>query len=148
LSKTLQDYGGVKANHIHTLCDGGDVLPNKTNIQDAIQAWLKKPTADDTLILYFSGHGFRDAEGRLYLAPIECDPAHPTDAGIPVQWIREQLEACPATFKLLLIDACHAGAEKGLEDAVGVTAKDLGDAFKQSPGVVTLASSTGDEKSQ
>lgn len=148
LSMTLQDYGGVKANHIHTLCDGGDTLPNKANIQDAIKAWLTKPTAGDTLILYFSGHGFRDSDGRLYLAPIECDPAHPTDAGIPVQWIREQLEACPATFKLLLIDACHAGAEKGLEDEVGVTAKDLGDAFKQSPGVVTLASSTGDEKSQ
>jgi len=103
---------------------------------------------DGTLIVYFSGHGFRDAEGRLYLAPLECDPGPSDGRGIPVQWIREQLDACPATFKLLIIDACHAGAEKGADDSIGVNAKDISDAFKQSPGVVTLASSTGDEKSQ
>src|SRR4029078_4214017 len=68
--------------------------------------------------------------------------------GISAEWLRDQLAACPAKFKLLILDACHAGSEKGGEDSGSVTAKGLGDAFKRTSGVVPLASSTGEEKSQ
>jgi hypothetical protein len=66
---------------------------------------------------------------------------------VPVQWLREQIAGCAAGFKLLVLDACHAGSEKG-DDETGIAAKDLGEPFKDLAGVVTIASSTGDEKSQ
>ena len=55
-----------------------------------------------------------------------------------------------AGFKLLVIDACHAGSEKGEDDKTSkrqAAAKDLGEAFRDLEGVVTLASSTADQKS-
>jgi hypothetical protein len=83
----------------------------------------------------------------MFLAPIDCDPEHPAASGVPVQWLREQIAGCKANFKLLVLDACHAGSEKG-DDEPSVAAKDLGEPFKDLAGVVTIASSTGEEKSQ
>jgi uncharacterized caspase-like protein len=64
---------------------------------------------------------------------------------VPVKWLREQLAACPARLKLLVLDACHAGAEE--DEATGVSAADLGEPFRDLAGVVTLASSKPEEKS-
>ncbi len=78
--------------------------------------WLARSGPNDTMIVYFSGHGFRDTDGKLYLAPLDINPADPAATGISVEWLRQQLAACPANFKLLVIDACHAGSEKGEDD--------------------------------
>lgn len=149
LDGVLQQYGGYQADKIRKVYSGSaDFKPTKSDIEGALKIWLRKPAEGDTIIVYFSGHGFRDKDGKLYLAPQECDPANPTAAGIPVEWVRQQLDACPTALKLLILDACHAGAEKGDDKSPSVTAKELGEEFKQSAGVVTLASSTADQKSQ
>jgi hypothetical protein len=110
--------------------------------------FLSRPGPEDRLIVYFSGHGFRDRQGRLFLAPLDCDPADPATTGIPVEWFREQIADCRAGFKLLVLDACHAGSEKGEDEGRDVPAKDLGEPFRDMAGVATLASSTADQKSQ
>lgn len=150
LARTLETRGGMAKTRILRITDnavGFQHQPSKTNLQSALPKWLKQVGPNDQILVYFSGHGFRDKEGKLYLAPIDIDPANPADTGVPVEWFREQITACPAAFKLLVIDACHAGSEKGvLED--GVTSKELGDKFEGLEKVVTLASSSASEKSQ
>jgi hypothetical protein len=64
-----------------------------------------------------------------------------------VQWLKEQIAACKADFKLLVIDSCHAGSQKGADEAA-VPAGELGETFKGLDGVVTLASCMEKEKSQ
>lgn len=64
------------------------------------------------------------------------------------EWFRGLLDACPASFKLLVLDACHAGSEKGEDGPPSASAKDISDSFKGATGVVTIASSTAEEKSR
>lgn len=151
LGQTLVQYGGYSRSQMLELTDDGDseeMKPLKASLESALPLFLKKPGENDSIIVYFSGHGFKDKDGKLYLAPLDCDPADPVATGVSAEWFRGHLEACPASFKLLVLDACHAGAEKAVESADSVPTKDLGDFFKSSVGVVTLASSTANEKSQ
>jgi len=121
--------------------------PTGEVIRSQLTGWLRQRKSADTALVYFSGHGFRDREGKLYLAPIDCDPANPEATGIPVHWLRDQLAECKAKVKLLVIDACHAGSDKGGRKVESVAAKDLGMEFRSASGVMTMASSQGTEKS-
>jgi uncharacterized caspase-like protein len=148
LSTTLQKYDGFQAADIFEITDAGlerAKQPSKESITSAFETWLPRLSESDTLLVYFSGHGFRDDAGNLYLAPIECDARVPARSGIPIEWLREKIGGCKAAFKLLILDTCHAGSEKGDSAAF---ASDLAKPFENLQRVVTLASSTADEKSQ
>ena len=150
LAETLSTRGHYARDGILEITDAASnekFQPNRANIETQLPAWLKSAGPDDTILIFFSGHGFRDDQGKMYLAPIDCDAKNPAATGIPVQWFREQIAACRARFKLLVLDSCHAGSEKGEDDAT-VAARDLGEPFRDLEGVVTIASSTADEKSQ
>ncbi|WP_254508864.1 caspase family protein [Anatilimnocola floriformis] len=151
LAKILRERGGIPGERVIQFIESSpdaNFKPMRSSLLEMLPKYLRKPTKNDRLIVYFSGHGFRSQDGSLYLAPLDCDPANPAATGVSVAWLREQLAACPAQFKLLVLDSCHAGTEKGEESIKGASAKDLGEPFRDIEGVVTLASSTGDEKSQ
>ena len=156
LAYTLEERGGYRARNILKMVDTNESeqhQPLRASLLRELPKWLAKPQADDTMIVYFSGHGVRDRQdGKLYLAPIDCDPTKPASTGVSVEWLRREIAACRAKVKLLVIDACHAGTEKGLDDEEdsyrSVAAKELGAAFEELTGVITLASSTNNEKSQ
>jgi caspase domain-containing protein len=148
IGQTLRVRGGVDPANILQITDDSDYHPTKVGIMQALSDWLRKPGPQDDLIVYFSGHGFRDADGKAYLAPIDVDPADPAASGIPLEWMREQIAGCHAHFKLLVLDACHAGSEKGEQKSLGLAAEEMGQAFRNLEGVVTLASSTAAQKSQ
>jgi hypothetical protein len=151
LANTLRTRGGLDEDSILEFTDENSnprFQPLKTSLMTELPEWLKRPGPDDTIIVYFSGHGFRDPAGKLYLAPIDCDPHNAAATGIAIEWFREQIAACRAGFKLLVLDACHAGSEKGEARSGSVAAKELGDPFQDLDKVVTLASSTADQESQ
>ena len=60
------------------------------------------------------------------LVPLVVDPVDPASTGLPVEWFRQQVADCKADFKLLVLDACHAGSEKGEDGAKVVPSKDIG----------------------
>jgi len=150
LAKTLRRRGGVASEQMLELTDDApdrELQPLRTSLMAELPKFLARPAPGDRLIVYFTGHGF-SKNGRLFLAPLDCDPADPAATGIAVEWLREQIAACRAGFKLLILDACHAGSEKGEEEQPGVAAGDLVKPFDNLASVATLASSTADEKSQ
>ena len=106
----------------------------------------RAPTIRSSSISAVTGSATTTA--RCFLAPVDCDPSNPVETAIAVEWFRDQLAACRASFKLLVIDSCHAGSEKGADEEALVSAKDLGEPFRALGDVITLASSTADEKSQ
>lgn len=73
-----------------------------------IASLLGKVQATDHLVVYFAGHAWRDAEGTIHLAPKEFNRKQPAATGLNLQGLVDQLEACPAKDKLLILDACHA----------------------------------------
>src|SRR5271157_4265556 len=154
LEETLRQRGGVDRGHTLAMTDDAQDSgrrPLRGNLIVAIPDFLARiarSSHNDRLILYFSGHGLRDPNGTLYLAPTDCDPKHLESTGISVAWLRDQLKNCNASIKLLVLDACHAGEEKGEDQPPVVSANDLAKPFADLSGVVTFASSTGDQKSQ
>lgn len=150
IAHTLQHRGNYSEDCILKMVDtapNARFQPLRKSILDELPLWLGKVKPEDRVLVYFTGHGFRGPDGSLYLAPIDCDPKNPAPTGVAVQWLRQQIVACKARFKLLVIDACHSGSEKGENQTPQVTAKDLIEPFEKVAGVVTLASSAATETS-
>jgi hypothetical protein len=143
LVRTLKQRDGFTDDCILQIVDTAPqtrLQPLKASIEKELPNWLEQVAAGDEVLVYFSGHGFKDAGGKLYLAPLDGDPNKPAETLIPIQWFRDRLNACKARTKLLILDACHAGGEKGAGDPRTATSKELTDAFPESEGVVTIAS--------
>ncbi len=151
VSSTLRQRGDWPSSGILEMMDTANdrYKPLRANLLAELPKWFQKAGPKDTMFVYFSGHGFRDEQAQMYLAPQDCDPDNPEPTGIAVAWLREQLAACPAEFKILVIDSCHAGSEKGDEGPTNrVDANQLAATFEDLEGVVTIASCTADQRSQ
>lgn len=151
LATTLRLRGGYSADSVMEITDQAvnpRQQPLRTSLQSEIPAFLGQVKPEDSILVYFSGHGFRDKQGKLYLAPLDCNPDDLAASAIAIEWLRQKLGECKARFKLLVLDACHAGSEKGPADRDTVAADALGEPFRELESVVTIASSTANEKSQ
>lgn len=84
------------------------VNESRIRLRQEIPDFLRKAAAAEQLLVYFAGHAFVDDAGAVYLAPRDYDLAEAASTGLPLAWLVEQLDACPAREKLLLLDACHA----------------------------------------
>lgn len=151
LAQVLSQRGGLERARILEMTDARKnprFQPLRASLIAELPKSLEQVGENDRLIVYFSGHGFRDNEGKLYLAPLDCDPDNPATTGISIEWFKQRLADCKAKQKLLIIDACHAGTEKGEDNGTGVTSRDLTSPFDGLNDIVTLASSKAEEKSQ
>ncbi|MCA9022186.1 MAG: caspase family protein, partial [Planctomycetaceae bacterium] len=147
LYTTLTTYGQFEKKHVVRALDGGVINAESKALKKVFPQWLSQAQTEDAILVYFSGHGFQDASGNLYLATADFDIRNPEETGLPVSWLRNQLASCKAGFKLLILDSCHAGSEKNAEMDNRVSAKELGTPFEDLKNVVTIASSQADEKS-
>lgn len=117
-------------------------------LHGAISNLLKHSGNIETVLFYFSGHGFQSKDGKLYLCPSDIDPRSPETTGLSLEWVKDQINANGAKNKILILDCCHAGAaQRGLaplkmgywEPPVGQAAGDQGS--------ITLASCKSEQTS-
>lgn len=90
-----------------------DEQATKSNIVDALRELAAMANPDDTVVIFYSGHGGRkiDApEYAGYLYPADYVPGDPDGTGLLAEHLTELLNAIPAARVVLLIDACHAEA--------------------------------------
>ena len=104
---------GYREDHINVLTDDADDMgewPTIGNIRRGIQSIADVSELGDTILLFYSGHGvIRDEES--YLVPVDGDSKN----AVPLKWIRRRLAGADASQKILILDACHAGAAKGVD---------------------------------
>ena len=86
----------------------------RVRLEQAIPAWLSKVTADSQIVVYFCGHAYRDDNREIYLAGKDFALSRIAQSGLSLRWLRDQLEACAADEKLLLLDCCHDGEGEDL----------------------------------
>ena len=150
---TSNAYCGYESRDVHLLLDGEATL---TRIKTALDSVAKTSGPDDTVVIFFSGHG-----------ALIGDPADPESALLPVEWngrtpettslseteFSSVLRRISAQRLLVLIDACHsggAGSFKGMgageSPALGYNEKSLG-RLAQGTGRVLIASSRTSESS-
>ncbi|WIM99576.1 caspase family protein [Actinoplanes oblitus] len=65
---------------------------------------------DDLTLLYFTGHGLKDDDGRLYLATSDTRRDTLLFSAISAEQIDRALEGCASRRKVLILDCCYSGA--------------------------------------
>ena len=111
-------------------------LAMESNIRGRIKQFSKLAGPDDTLLVYFAGHGVT-LEGRDYLLPVggQKDP----QTAVSVEWVKTRLADSQARSRLLILDVCRPGSSR----AVGSIGLDL----KANPEVTVLTSCSPGEES-
>ncbi len=77
---------------------------------DAIGEFYRNRRRDDLTLLYFTGHGLKDDQGRLYLAMTNTRHDDLLFTGLSAQQIDEAMESCSSRQKVLVLDCCYSGA--------------------------------------
>jgi WD40 repeat protein len=76
----------------------------------AIGDFYRDRRSNDLTLLYFTGHGVKDEDGRLYLAMTDTDRENLPFTGVPSEQIRAAMEGSRSRQKVLVLDCCYAGA--------------------------------------
>ena len=82
---------------------------NAIEVRDAVREALERVAETMQLVVYVNGHAYVGDDDRVYLALKDFDLDGIVKTGLPLDWLVEQLEACPAEEKLLLLDVVHDG---------------------------------------
>ncbi len=116
LADILKDPGrcAYPADQVQVLTGDG---ARRAAILDGLRQVAERATADSTVVVYFSGHGYA-AEASIgtayYLMPFGYDLNRLAATAISGTEFNAALQAIQAQKILVLLDCCHAG---GLDDA-------------------------------
>jgi formylglycine-generating enzyme required for sulfatase activity len=142
-AKAIRDvlvrYGGYDPQKIILLTDDQDSpahRPTFLNMKRRIGQVTREAGPNDSLLIAFSGHG-TVVNNRGYLVPQDGDE----DASIAMKDIKDQIEACEARQKVLILDACHSGKDR--------SSPRLGDSLLNEAagkGFITITSCDAEEK--
>ena len=149
MEKILVENCGYKKDHILVIADDQQrthLRPLLTNLKVQIQNWLSNAKKGDTVLVFFSGHGFLDDELQGYLAPSNCQRKNLAFWGFRTDDLRNSLRVCEATQKIMILDCCHSGG-KGDNDSP-TSSEEVAATFKHAEGLITLASSRKKQQSQ
>lgn len=78
--------------------------------QKEITTFFEHRSPEDTLLLYFSGHGLLDENGQLYLASIETKVDQPHALSLDATLISKEMGRSRSRKQILILDCCHSGA--------------------------------------
>lgn len=110
LKQELIDRGRFDSGNVVLLTDDAardQDRPTFGVIYARLPQMLDAAEPEDMVLVYLSGHGaqFEDAKGK-YAAFIPIDGSG-RQTSIPLSWVTEQLEACKARSKVLILDCCR-----------------------------------------
>ncbi|NLC55968.1 MAG: tetratricopeptide repeat protein [Armatimonadetes bacterium] len=122
--------------------------PTRRNVYDALYFLEQNAKPEDLVVIYYSGHGFRDRDsGKSYLLPLDTVTHDLESSAIPNDEFLARVARIQANKKVILLDACHSG---GLSLGAKADAKlptEYYEMLAKAEGTVTIASCSGDEQS-
>ncbi|UBU19201.1 caspase family protein [Nonomuraea gerenzanensis] len=79
-------------------------------VGEAIGDFYRDQLRDDLTLLYFTGHGLKDDDGRLYLAMTNTHRDSLLFTGLAAEQIDQAMETGNSRQKVLILDCCYSGA--------------------------------------
>jgi hypothetical protein len=79
-------------------------------VGEAIADFYGSARRDDLTLLYFTGHGVKDDEGRLYLAMNNTRREALMFTAISAAQLNDAMDASASRRKVLVLDCCYSGA--------------------------------------
>jgi len=124
-----------------------------SELRGELRDWSREGGAEDTIILYFAGHGYT-LKDEAYLIPSDANPRHIRDNPDEVAYnlakgLKELSENIRAKEVLIIIDACYSGSLiKGARPLQDVRISEYSiDSLIKEKGYVFLLSSKSNETS-
>ena len=108
LATTLLE-SGFDARDVTVLRDGLQnrlSLPHRNNILLQLKNLLETVQKNDLVVVAFSGHGVH-LKGKSYLCPSDSQLENPDETMVSLDRVYEMLHQCPASQKVLIVDACR-----------------------------------------
>ena len=123
-----------------------DQNATRKNILQTLVELRKQATLQDTVMIFFAGHGERDDQNNFYFLPVETDEVVTT--ALSEGDFKGRVKALPGRV-ILLLDACHSGTLiEGPGRAIGgLTDKLYREMTSNEHGLVMMCSSMGTEMS-
>ncbi len=131
--------GGFDPPRIRLLPDHTAEHPTKANILVALKAVADATEPDDLLLFYYSGHGDEHG-GESYLVAQDGRRLVLKDTAVPLSRVREIVQEAPARAKVIVLDACHSGADIGGKGPKKMSAEFVRRVFEEAEGLAVLAS--------
>jgi len=79
-------------------------------VGEAIGDFYRDRRRDDLTLLYFTGHGLKDDNGRLYLAMANTRRDSLLFTALSAEQIDQAMSGCPSRRQVLILDCCYSGA--------------------------------------
>jgi len=131
--------GGFDAQRVHLLTDGSTAPPTRAKVLTALQSVANATAPDDLLLFYYSGHG-DESGAESYLVARDGHFLTLADTAVPVSRVQEIVSQAPARAKVIVLDACHSGADLGGKGPKPMSAGFIQRVFEQAKGMAVLAS--------
>lgn len=118
-----------------------------------IQSFFDDAAPDDLVLLYVTGHGFKDRGGKLYFTTRDSEKRVLGATAIEARFFVERMQECAARTQIWFLDTCYAGAfARGVafKGATSVTRDDFTGTMPEEdendrPGRVVITASTAIE---
>jgi hypothetical protein len=118
----LTGAGGFKKDNVLLLTDRTERKPTLRNIKYALGTFLARAAQkDDTVIVYFAGHGAPEVDPRglerdglaKYLIPSDADPDDLYSTALPMDELQTIFGRIEAERVVMFLDACYTGGAGG-----------------------------------
>jgi len=112
LSQVLQDPDAGRFDDVTLLLQAG-----RADLREQLASLMRGVRRQDTVLVYFSGHGLADESSppRLMLVMRDSSMGTIAETGVPLDVVQEVMQTLPARRKVLLVDACFTADGKRAE---------------------------------
>ncbi|MCX4667989.1 caspase family protein [Streptomyces sp. NBC_01381] len=119
-----------------------EILINEPHyvVGQAIGVLYRDRRPDDLTLLYFTGHGLKDDDGRLHLAMYDTRQDDLQFTALATERIDRAMTACVSRKKVLILDCCYSGAYRTERLEKAGTEVNVLDRFRGEGRVVLTAS--------
>jgi uncharacterized caspase-like protein/tetratricopeptide (TPR) repeat protein len=108
-----------------------------------IESFCENRKRDDLLLMYFSGHGIKDADGQLYFATVDTQLVQHNvrrSTAVSAHFVNDVMNRSRSRRQILLLDCCYSGAFKQGMLAKGDKRVGAGEQFEGQGRIVLTAS--------
>jgi hypothetical protein len=84
--------------------------PDPVTMQIAIGKLLRGCKREDLALLFFSGHGITNDDGRLYLTTRITDEAAFKETSVPASFVHDVMNDSRCKRQVVILDCCYSGA--------------------------------------
>lgn len=113
-------------------------------VKGRLETWVKQARPSDHVLLYISGHGIRDDDGRLHFPLTDSEPDRVQATCVSASWLSALMHSCRSRKIVVIVDTCFSGA---IQKEFGQPWMSAFDHFSGGAGFVAITSSNNRQES-